>query len=80
MNDKDIKNLIKINYRLKTTVAKKTKRTNIYKNATKNLETENLKLKSNIDQKSEELQKLMQVRSKDKDEQKKKEEEIENLK
>jgi len=41
MNDKEIKHLIKLNYRLMSTVAKKTKWTNIYKNATKSLESEN---------------------------------------
>lgn len=41
MNDAEIKHLIKLNYKLSNTVAKKTKRSNIYKNATKTLESEN---------------------------------------
>jgi len=41
MNDKEIKHLIKLNYRLMNNVAKKTKRANVYKNATKSLENEN---------------------------------------
>ena len=41
MNDQEIKHLIKLNYKLSNTVSKKTKWSNIYKNATNALETEN---------------------------------------
>ena len=65
MNDKEIKHLIKLNYRLMNTVAKKTKRANVYKNATKSLEGENDNIWYQIDSKTKEIEKLMEERSKD---------------
>jgi len=62
MNDKEIKHLIKLNYRLMNNVAKKTKRANVYKNATKSLENENDVIWEQIDLKTREVERLIEER------------------
>jgi len=62
MNDKEIKHLIKLNYRLMNNVAKKTKRANVYKNATKSLENENDVIWEQIDLKTREVEHLIEER------------------
>lgn len=65
MNDKEIKHLIKLNYRLMNNVAKKTKRANVYKNATKSLENENESIWEQIDVKTKEVERLIEERQHD---------------
>lgn len=62
MNDKEIKHLIKLNYRLMNNVQKKTKWVNVYKNAVKSLEGENENIRDLIEQKTKEVEKLMEER------------------
>ena len=62
MNDKEIKHLIKLNYRLMNNVAKKTKRANVYKNATKSLENENEAIWEQIEVKTKEVEWLIEER------------------
>lgn len=80
MNDNEIKHLIKLNYKLSNGIAKKTKRSNIYKNATKTLEAENETIWTMIDTKTREIEKLIEEKEKDKEHTNKWEEEIDGLK
>ena len=60
MNDKEIKHLIKLNYRLMNNVSKKTKWANVYKNATKSLEAENEAIWDQIENKTKEVEWLIE--------------------